>query len=77
MNEPKDILNAGFAAVRATVSAGDIPAAERAARTTLAHTLRWFRAQGPTPVGTFVLEATQFVSAPIPTRASANGVKIQ
>jgi hypothetical protein len=36
-----------------------------------------FRAQGPTPVGKFVLEATQFVSAPIPTRASANGVKIQ
>ena len=36
-----------------------------------------FRAQGPTPIGKFVLEATQFVSVPIPTRASANGVKTQ
>ena len=36
-----------------------------------------FRAQGPTPIGQVVLEATQFVSAPIPTRASANGVKTQ
>lgn len=36
-----------------------------------------FRAQGPTPIGRFVLEATQFVSVPIPTRASANGVKTQ
>lgn len=36
-----------------------------------------FRAQGPTPVGKVVLEATQFVSAPIPTRASANGVKTE
>ena len=26
-----------------------------------------FRAQGPTPIGKVVLEATQFVSAPIPT----------
>jgi hypothetical protein len=34
-----------------------------------------FRAQGPTPIGRFVLEATQFVSVPLPTRASANGVK--
>ena len=36
-----------------------------------------FRAQGPTPIGKVVLEATQFVSAPIPTRASANGLKTQ
>jgi hypothetical protein len=36
-----------------------------------------FRAQGPTPIGRFVVEATQFVSAAIPTRASANGVKTQ
>ncbi len=36
-----------------------------------------FRAQGPTPIGKVVLEATQFVSAPITTRASANGVKTQ
>ena len=34
-----------------------------------------FRAQAPTPVGNAVLEAIQFVSALIPTRASANGVK--
>ena len=36
-----------------------------------------FRAQGPTPIGRFVVEATQFVSVPVPTRASANGVKTQ
>jgi len=36
-----------------------------------------FRMQGPTPIGKFVLEANQFVSAPIPTRASANGLKTQ
>ncbi len=36
-----------------------------------------YRAQGPTPIGKVVLEATQFVSAPIPTRASANGLKTQ
>jgi len=36
-----------------------------------------FRAQGPTPVGKIVLEATQFVSTAIQTRASANGVKTQ
>ena len=36
-----------------------------------------FRAQGPTPIGKFVLEANHFVSAPIPTRASANGLKTQ
>ena len=36
-----------------------------------------FRAQGPTPIGRFVMEATQFVSVPLPTRASANGVKTQ
>ncbi len=34
-----------------------------------------FRAQGPTPIGRIVLQATQFVSAPIQTRASANGLK--
>ena len=31
-----------------------------------------FRAQGPTPIGQAVLEATQFVSVPTPSRASAN-----
>ncbi len=36
-----------------------------------------FRAQGPSPIGKVVLEATQFVSVPITTRASANGVKAQ
>jgi hypothetical protein len=36
-----------------------------------------FRAQGPTPVGKFVLEANEFVSAPIPTHASASGLKTQ
>ena len=36
-----------------------------------------FRAQGPTPIGRVVLQATQFVSAPIQTRASANGLKSQ
>ena len=33
-----------------------------------------FRAQGPTPIGRFVLEATQFVSTATPSRAS-NGAK--
>jgi len=36
-----------------------------------------FRAQGPTPIGRFVLEANQFESALITTKASANGVKTQ
>jgi hypothetical protein len=36
-----------------------------------------FRAQGPTPIGPAVLEATQFVSVATPTRASINGLKIQ
>jgi len=36
-----------------------------------------FRAQGPTPIGTAVLEATEFVSVASPTRASANGSKTQ
>jgi hypothetical protein len=36
-----------------------------------------FRAQGPTPIGEAVLEATQFVSVAIPTRASANGTKTE
>jgi hypothetical protein len=34
-----------------------------------------FRLEGPTPIGRAVLEATQFVSVPTPTRASANGIK--
>jgi hypothetical protein len=34
-----------------------------------------FRAQGPTPIGRVVLEATQFVSAAVTTKASVNGVK--
>ena len=36
-----------------------------------------FRMQGPTPIGRVVVEATQFVSAPLPSRASANGFKTQ
>jgi hypothetical protein len=36
-----------------------------------------FRAQGPTPIGRVVLEATQFVSVATPVRASANGSKTQ
>lgn len=36
-----------------------------------------FRAQGPTPIGRMVLQATRFVSAAPPTRASANGLKTQ
>lgn len=35
-----------------------------------------FRAQGPTPIGLAVLEATQFVSVPKPTRASADAPKV-
>jgi len=34
-----------------------------------------FRAQGPTPIGEVVMEATQFVTAATPTHASANGRK--
>jgi hypothetical protein len=35
-----------------------------------------FRAQGPTPIGEAVMEATQFVTQATPTtRASANGAK--
>ncbi len=36
-----------------------------------------FRVQGPTPIGNAVLEASEFVSLAIPTRASANGPKTQ
>lgn len=36
-----------------------------------------FRAQGPTPIGRFVLEASQFVATPLPSRASASGVKTE
>jgi len=36
-----------------------------------------FRAQGPTPIGRFTLEATQFESTPVSARASANGAKPQ
>jgi len=36
-----------------------------------------FRAEGPTPIGTAVLEATQFFSVASPNRASANGPKTQ
>jgi hypothetical protein len=35
-----------------------------------------FRAQGPTPIGTAVLEATQFVSGPLPSRAAADAPKV-
>ena len=36
-----------------------------------------YRAQSPTPVGQAVLEASEFISVPLPARASANGVKTQ
>jgi hypothetical protein len=36
-----------------------------------------FRAQGPTPIGNVVLQATQFVSSVVPGRASVNGLKTQ
>jgi hypothetical protein len=36
-----------------------------------------FRAQGPTAIGQAVLEALEFVSVPVPTRASVNGPKVQ
>ena len=36
-----------------------------------------YRAQGPTPVGQAILEASEFVSVPLPARASANGSKTQ
>jgi hypothetical protein len=36
-----------------------------------------FRVQGPTPIGRVVMEATEFVSSPITTRASATGQKTQ
>jgi hypothetical protein len=36
-----------------------------------------FRAQGPTPIGKAKLEATQFVTVAIPTRASADGPEVR
>jgi hypothetical protein len=36
-----------------------------------------FRAQGPSPVGSVVLEATQFVAMPTPSRASVSGPKTE
>jgi hypothetical protein len=36
-----------------------------------------YRAQSPTPVGQAVVEASEFVSVPLHTRASANGTKTQ
>jgi len=36
-----------------------------------------FRAQGPSPIGHVMLEATEFVSVASPARASANGIKTQ
>ena len=36
-----------------------------------------FRAQGPTPIGHAVLEATQFVTVATPNRASISGTKMQ
>jgi len=36
-----------------------------------------YRAQGPTPIGQAILEASEFVSVPVPARASANGSKTQ
>jgi hypothetical protein len=34
-----------------------------------------FRAEGPTPIGKAVLQATQFVAAPTPTHAAAEKTK--
>jgi hypothetical protein len=36
-----------------------------------------YRAQGPTPIGQAILEASEFISVPLATRASANGSKTQ
>ena len=36
-----------------------------------------FRAQGPTPIGLGIVEATYFVSSPLPSRASAGGINTQ
>jgi hypothetical protein len=36
-----------------------------------------FRAQGPTPIGQAVLQASEFTSVPVPNRASVNGTKTQ
>jgi hypothetical protein len=36
-----------------------------------------YRMQGPTPIGQAVLEALEFISVPVPARASANGSKTQ
>jgi Protein of unknown function (DUF3108) len=36
-----------------------------------------YRAQGPTPIGQAILEASEFVAVPVPARASANGSKTQ
>jgi hypothetical protein len=36
-----------------------------------------YRIQGPTPVGQAVLEATHFVSVPMPSKAAINGTKTQ
>ena len=36
-----------------------------------------FRAQGPTPIGLGIVEATYFVSSPLPSRASAGGINIR
>lgn len=36
-----------------------------------------YRAQGPTPIGQAILEASEFVSVPIATRASSTGSKTQ
>jgi hypothetical protein len=36
-----------------------------------------YRAQGPTPIGQAVLQATEFIAVPAPARASANGSKTE
>jgi Protein of unknown function (DUF3108) len=36
-----------------------------------------YRAQGPTPIGQAVLEASEFVSVSVPAGTSANGSKTQ
>ena len=36
-----------------------------------------FRIQGPTPIGEAMLDANQWVTEAVPTRASSNGVKVQ
>lgn len=36
-----------------------------------------YRAQGPTPIGLAILQASEFITVPTPARASANGTKTE